>query len=134
VGDDLAVGFAREAAPLRNQLLAKRLEVLDDAVVHQRHRSDDVRMGIADGRRAVCRPARVGDADQAVERMLLQLALQVLELALGPPALELAVIDGADARRIVAAVFQPLQSFEQPACDAARSDNSNNSAHVNLAC
>ena len=64
--DDLGVGLALECASLRNQLVAQRLEVLDDPIVHQRHRADDVRMGIADGRRAVGRPARMGDPGDAV--------------------------------------------------------------------
>ena len=64
MGDDLAVGLALELAPVGDQLVAQRLEILDDAVVDQRHRPDDVRMGVADGRRAVGRPAGVGDADR----------------------------------------------------------------------
>ena len=63
MGDDFGVGLALELAPVGDQLVAQRLEVLDDAVVDQRHRPDDVRMGVVDGRRAVGRPARVGDAD-----------------------------------------------------------------------
>ena len=50
-------------APVGDQLVAQRLEILDDAVVDQRDRPDDVRMGVADGRRAMRRPAGVGDAD-----------------------------------------------------------------------
>ena len=62
MADDFGVGLALELAALRDQLVAKRLEILDDAVVDQRHRPDDVRVRIADRRRAVGRPARVGDA------------------------------------------------------------------------
>ena len=59
--------------------------------------ADDVRMGIADGRRAVGRPAGVGDADGAVQRIGRELAREIVELALGAAPLELAVVDGADA-------------------------------------
>ena len=66
VADDFGVGFAFERAPFGDQLVAQRLEILDDAVVDQRDRPDDVRVGVADGRRAMGRPARVGDAGGAV--------------------------------------------------------------------
>ena len=86
-----------ELAAFGDQLVAQRLEILDDAVVDQRDRPDDVRMGVADRRRAVRRPARVGDPGDAVQRIGLQLAREIVELALGPPADELAVVDRADA-------------------------------------
>ena len=69
MADDFGVGLAVELAAFGDQLVAQRLEILDDAVVDQRHRPDDVRVGVADGRRAVRRPAGVGDADVAAERM-----------------------------------------------------------------
>ena len=59
----LSVSLTKLAA-VGDQLVAQRLEILDDAVVDQRHRPGDVRVGVADGRRAVGRPARVGDADR----------------------------------------------------------------------
>ena len=65
VADDLGVGLALERAALGDQLVAQRLEILDDAVVDQRDRPDDVRVGVADGRRAMRRPARVRDAGRA---------------------------------------------------------------------
>ena len=76
MGDDLAVGLALEGAALGLHLLAQRLEILDDAVVDDRDAVDDVRVGVADGRRAVGRPAGVGDADRAGERRRLELALR----------------------------------------------------------
>ncbi len=63
VADDFGVGLAAERAAFGDQLVAQRLEVLDDAVVDQRDATDDMRVGIADRRRAVRGPARVRDAD-----------------------------------------------------------------------
>src|SRR5207248_2652483 len=100
-----------------NQLVAQRLEILDDAVVDQRDGSDDVRVGVADGRRAVRRPARMRDPGGAAERMLGKLTRQIVELALGPAPLKIAVVDGTDAGRIVAAIFEALEAVEQPARD-----------------
>ena len=64
----LSVSLCEDAA-LGLHLLAQRLEILDDAVVDDGDAADDVRMGVADGRRAVGRPAGVGDADRAGQRL-----------------------------------------------------------------
>ena len=77
----------------------------------------DVRMGVADGRRAVGRPAGVGDADLAVQRLAGQLALQIVELALGPAALEARRRRRCDAGAVIAAIFEPPEPVEQPLRD-----------------
>ena len=59
-----------------------------------------------------------------------ELGLEVLKLALGAPALELAVLERRDARRIVAAVFEALQRIDDRARDRSRSENANNPAHA----
>jgi hypothetical protein len=56
--DDLGVGLALEATAARGQLLAKRLEVLDDAVVDERDLGGGMRVRVVRRRRAVRRPAR----------------------------------------------------------------------------
>ena len=113
VADDLGVGLAFEGPSLGDQLVAERLEVLDDPVVDQRDRPDDVRVGVADGRRAVRRPARVRDPGAAVQRVLGEHAREIVELALGAAAVELAVVDRANAGGVIAAIFEPLQPIEQ---------------------
>jgi hypothetical protein len=57
----LGVGVALEATALGQQLVLQLLEVLDDAVVHDRHPVGGDRMGIALGRLAVRRPAGMAD-------------------------------------------------------------------------
>jgi hypothetical protein len=109
MGDDLGVGLALEAAALGLQLLAQRLEILDDAVVDDATPSTTCGMGVADGRRAVRRPAGVGDPDVARQRLPIELALEIVELALGAAALEPAVDDRAQARAVIAAIFEPPQ-------------------------
>ena len=130
VTDDLGIGLALKRPPLRDQLIAQRLEILDDPVVDERHRPDDVRVRIADRRRTVRRPARVGDTGNAVKRIGRQLAGEIVELALGPPALQRAAVNRADACRIIAAIFEPLQPVEQPLRNVAPSDDPDNSAHT----
>ena len=69
VTDDFRIGLALKLAALGDQLVAQQLEILDNAIVDQRDRPDDMRVRVADGRRAVGRPARVGDAGGAVKRV-----------------------------------------------------------------
>src|SRR5205814_4989732 len=130
MADDLGIGLTLEPAPLRDQLVAQRLEILDDAVVDQGHRSDDVRVRIPDRRRAVGRPARVRNAGGAVQGMVGELAREIVELALGAPPLELTPFDRADAGRVITAIFEPLEAIEQPLRDIGLPDNSDNPAHA----
>jgi hypothetical protein len=111
-------------------LLAQRPEILDDAVVDERDAADDVRVGVADGRSAVGRPARMGDPDRPGERMGGELGGEIVELALGPAALEPAVDDRADAGRVIAAIFEPPQPLHEPLGDFLASDDADDSAHV----
>src|SRR4051794_17487133 len=128
--DVFRIRLALELPALGNQLVPKRLEILDDAVVDQRDRPDDVRVSITDGWCTVGRPARMRDAGRSMQRMLGQLARQLVELALRPAPLELVRIDRADARGVIAAIFEPLEPVEQPLRDVGRSDNPDNPAHA----
>src|SRR6185369_11361434 len=129
VADDLGVGLAFEPAPFGDQLVAQGFEVLDDAVVDECDWADDVGVRIADGGRTMRRPACMGDAGNAMERIFGKLTGEVVELPLGPPTLELAVVDGADARGIIAAILQPLEAVEQPLRDVGLTDDADNPAH-----
>src|SRR4029453_9205689 len=131
--NNFGIRLALELAALREKLIAQRLEILDESIVYQGHRANDVRVCVADRRRAVGRPACVGYAGDAVERVRLKLARQIIELAFRSPPFEPAIIDCADAGRIVAAIFQPLEAVEQPLSDIGLPDDSNNSAHYSAA-
>lgn len=104
-------------------------EVLDDAVVHDGDAIDEMRMGVAFGRRAMRCPAGMGDADHAVERLFGKTLLQVEQLAFGAATGELAVDDGGDAGGIVAAIFKALQGIDKPARNRLVSNDTDNSAH-----
>src|SRR4051812_41740912 len=114
MGNNLRIRLALERAAASDQLLAQRLEVLDDAVLDDGNWPDDVRMRVADGRGAVRRPGRVGDADDTAERLRLKLSREIVELSLGTAAHELAMVDRADAGAVIAAIFEPLQPVIQP--------------------
>ena len=97
VGDDLGVGLALELEALLFELFAQLAEVLDDAVVDDRHPVAGVRMRVGLVRLAVGCPAGMADAGGAGERVLLEPPLQVLELALGAPPRQVPGFQGGNA-------------------------------------
>ncbi len=111
-GRDLGIGLGRERVALGREFLAQRPEILDDAVVDHREPRRGVRMGVGFGGLAMGRPAGVADADRASKRGRRQFGLEVLELALGAPALEPAVFERRHASGVVAAIFEPLQRID----------------------
>src|ERR1700730_1578207 len=86
-------------------------------------------MGVALRRLAVGRPARVADADRAGQRRHAESRLEIDQLALGAAAVDVAVDQRGDARRVVAAIFQPLQRLDQQRRDGRFADNSDDAAH-----
>jgi len=127
--DDLGIGIALEAAPARGQRLAQRPEILDDAVVDERHLTRRVRVGVVRRRRAVRRPACVGDADGPRRRMRGQFLDESAQLAFGPTADQFAALDRADARRVITAIFHPPESVDKAVRHGGLADNSDDSAH-----
>ena len=107
LGDDLSVGLALEHSAGGFQFVAQLGEVLDDAVVDQRHLAGLMRVGVGDRRRAMGGPAGVADADASDQGGFRQDVFQGPDLALGPPAFDLAADHSGDARAVIAAVFQP---------------------------
>ena len=132
VRDDLGVGLGDELVPLALQLALQLEVVLDDAVVHD----DDaagavaVRVGVLLGRPAVRGPAGVPDAVFAVERVGLDRpprdwrACPALRRRLMSPFLH-----DRDARRVVAAVFEPPQAVDQDGNDGLGADVADDAAH-----
>ena len=129
VGHDLRVGLGLERDPVGLQLGLQLAVVLDDAVVDDREPVGGVRMGVGLVRLAVRRPARVADADRAGQRRLRQLELEVAQLAFGAPALEAPVLQGGDARRVVAAVLEALQRVDDLHRHRLVSEDADDSAH-----
>ena len=71
----------------------------------------------------------MADADGAAERLLLEPALEIDQLALGAAAAQFAALDGGDAGRIVAAILKPLQGIDNERCHRRLADNRYNTAH-----
>jgi hypothetical protein len=74
----------------------------------------------------------VADADGAVKRRLAQAAFQVAKLALGAAARQRAAFERRDARRVIAAIFEPLERVDELPRDRLMAENPNNPAQVRL--
>ena len=126
-GFGVGVGLERKAEP--DELFLQCLEILDDAVMHDRDFVGRDRMRILLDRLTVRRPARMADSDRAAHRLLLQSRYEVRQFALGAAALDAAVDQGRDARRIVAAIFEALEGADQLVGDRFLGDDSDDAAH-----
>ena len=126
---DLGVGLGRERMALGGELVTQRSEVFDDAVVDHGESRRRVGMGVGLGRLAVRRPAGVADADRARERIAHELGLEILEFALGAPPLQTAVLQGRNAGRVVAAIFESLQRLDDRPGDRPPPQHAHYAAH-----
>ena len=125
----LGVGLGLEFVALAGELLAQLLEVLDDAVVHDGHALVHVRVGVALDRLAVGGPAGVTETGAALQGLVGEPQLQVPELALGAAAIEVAVLDGGNAGRVIASVLETPQRVHEIARDRFLPENADDPAH-----
>ncbi len=113
--------------------VAQFAEVLDDPVVDDRDLAGAVlvRVGIEVVGSAMGRPTRVGQADGRVGRSVGDRRLQVGELAGLLLDEEIAgVVDERDAGRVVAAVLEPPQAFDEDRSRRSRTSVTNDAAHA----
>jgi len=132
VRDKLGVGLGGQLMPLRRHLGTQHGEVLDDAVVHdgQVAAAVDMRVRIRVSRRPVSGPASVAEAHGAGQSGLLgQRGPQVAELACPFHPGELPLGDNANASRVIAAVLQPAQAFQDDIERLPMAGVPHNSAH-----
>src|SRR5260370_1403339 len=131
VGDALGVGLRLEGVPLGLQALLDRQVVLDDAVVHHHQLARAVGVGVRVlvGGAAVGGPAGVAEADGAVDRPLSQDPLEHLDAPGRPPDLQPLGPDHRRARRVVAAVLEPLEALADDVDRALVPDVADDSPH-----
>ncbi len=148
VGDDFGVGLGDEVVAGGLQLGAQLVVVLDDPVVHQADPAGggdargfarigdrdarpvrEVGMGVVHHRRAVRRPAGVGDAGAAMQVIGLHVRRELGHARRAARPAQLAVLVQGDAARVVAAVLEAAQAFDQDRNDVSRADGSDDSAH-----
>ncbi len=125
----LGIGFRSEHVAARLQVAAQAGVVLDDAVVHQRDAAGHVRMRIGLVGHAMRRPARMRDAGATGERIGQVLRFHLAHLALGAHATDFALVQHGQAGRVVAAVFQRLQSGNQQRRHITLGSSGNDSTH-----
>src|SRR6185312_11934035 len=138
VRDRLGVGIRVEAVALALEPRAQRGEVLDDAVQHHLEAAMVVRVGVRVALldAAVRGPAGMADADRRRPGRAAVLAghalAQRLEVADRTDLVERAVGQEGDARRVVAAVLEPLEAGEQELLRRAAAHVSGDSTHQSL--
>ena len=132
VRDDLGVGLGRELVTLRLQFPLQVEVVLDDAVVHDDNAAGAVamRMGVLLGGTAVCRPARMADSVEAVERLFADGAFQVGQLPRRPSQRNAVSTDQRDAGGVVTAILHTPQAVQKDGYDRLRPDVSDDAAHM----
>ena len=134
VGDELrhrlGIGIGSEDATRGRQLVTQFAEVLDNAVVHDGDAVGAVGMRVDLVGHAMRRPARVTDPDEPVQGLGGDELLQIDELALGATALDMAVDQRRDTGRIVATIFEALQSLEEQRRRILLPDDTDDAAHV----
>ena len=129
----LRVGLGAEAVTTREQAVTQVPEVLDDAVVDDRHVAGAVDMGVRVQvvGTAVGGPAGMGKADGRLRRRIQERGAQVGQLAGALLHEQLAGRgDQGDARGVVAAVLQAGQAVEQDGRRVTRSDVSDDATHA----
>ena len=72
----------------------------------------------------------MADADGPVEGGLVEPVGEIVEFALGPPAIDRAVDQGRDPGAVIAAIFEPPQAVEQQRRDRRLSQNADDPAHI----
>jgi len=131
--DDLGVGLGREGVPVVEQRLPQLPEVLDDPVQDDRDLVVDAagqRVRVLVGDLPVSRPASVADSRGRIGAVEPGLGLQLIEVTDGPNVLQPAVLEQRETRRVVPAVFEPLQPLKEESLRGPRAHVSDDPAHV----
>lgn len=134
VGGNLGVGFARKFRAGRQQFGLELCKVFDDSVVNQGQPmgcAAQVRVGIAIGWCTMSGPAGVGDADMRLgDGHLTEQGLELPELARFLATLQQPRVGNhRDSGRVIAAVFEPLQTSHQDRFGRFRAQIADDATH-----
>ena len=127
--EGLGIRLGLEHRALGFQFGAQFGMVLDDAVMHHADPRRAVRMGVALGRRAMRGPAGMADAGGAGQRVAVQHAGQVAELAFRPAPFDVRIHQRGDAGAVIATVFQPPQCLQQQRRCIGLADGADDATH-----
>ncbi len=129
----LGVGLGSEVVTRGFHARADRLVVLDNPVVHDADlepvAAREVRVRVRLGRRAVRRPARMGQAGHRLHPLLFRELRQVRDAPGRAQPLEVPVADERDAGRIVAAVFELADALDQEIDHVMPGSRADDAAH-----
>ena len=130
--EHLGVGVGFEFVAGGEQFLFERVVIFDDAIVNDGDFAGliEVRMGIFVRGRAVRGPARVADAEISLDRFGFQKARKAFaDFAHFLANEQIAATHHSHAGAVIAAIFQPPQSFEQDGRGRLFANVSNDAAH-----
>ena len=128
---NLGIGFRYELVAFRLEFLLDLLVVFDDAVMNNGDTiAGQVRVGVCFRYATVGRPARMGHADQAAQRIRFELLLELDDFAhrLGKPDRPVALQD-CDTRRVVATILEAPETLDEYRDDVSFGDCTDYSAH-----
>ena len=128
---NLCIGFGTETQACSTLCIAQRLVVFNDSVADECQGAvTDMRMRIRLSDAAMRCPAGMSDSSRACERRLAQSLLKLSYFTDCSRPIKLSSwVDHHHSGRIVPAVFQPAQAFEQKTACFRCSDRSDNAAH-----
>ena len=135
VGDDLCVGLRAEAVPLGLERILELAEVLDDPVEDDRDLlvvAAGQRVRVLLGDAAVGSPARVAETRRRGRAVVAGRLLQGLEIADRANVVESFVLAKCEPGRVVAAVFEPLETAKEELLRLPLPDVSDDPAHLKL--
>ena len=138
MGNNLGIGFGDELVTLRGELALEVEVVLDNAVVHHDDAARAVAMwvGVLFSWAAMGGPARVADTEGPLQRIFAQNLFKVGKLSGRAAEFERGAgrVADRDACRVVSAIFEPPQPFNNDGDDLLRANITNNSAHETILC
>ena len=127
---DFGVRLGVELMAMGLELVPKKCEILDDAIMDDRDPARGVRVGIGLVGNTMGGPARMADPRGTAQRPVLQEFRQTIELAFRPPPL-----DGTTSQRrysgtVIASIFQPAKSIHEQWRRRPEADTSHNPTHA----
>jgi hypothetical protein len=91
-----------------------------------------MRMGISLARRTMGCPARVANADQAIQRLPVEQGFKMKEFARGAASINHAIMNGGDSRAVIATIFKTLQRFHNDGRSLPVANNTDDSTHISF--
>ena len=132
MGHDFGVGLRHELVPLFHQAFLDMQVVFHDAVVHYHEIAVavGVRMGVGVGRAAMSRPAGMANAQVSLRNHSFDFLFQAVQASHAFVNVNFRAIVHGNAGRIVPAVFQFPQAFQQEWRGLFRAHIAHNATHL----